>query len=85
MSNQFYGFYFTGNADRSAHDYGMHVDLNKEGNVVVGARYHSSARNTLFEMEMDAEDLLTFGQMCVDLARQMRAGQRRTRQGRVDK
>lgn len=73
MSEQRAGFYFSCNADKSAHDYTIYVDATGFDNVVnVGARYKNAERSGVHEIMMDVEDLERFGQMCIDLARQMK-------------
>jgi hypothetical protein len=68
---QLLGFYFSCNADKSANSQTIYVDRLSRTNVVLGARYKNCERNHLYEMEMDAEDLQKFGEMCIDLARQI--------------
>lgn len=69
MSEQRLGFYFSCNADRSANDYTIYVEQRSEEQVVtLGARYKNSDPSSLYEIDMDADDLKTFGQMCVDLS-----------------
>lgn len=72
VSEQKAGFYFSCNADLSAHDYTIFVEQRKEDTVTIGARNKNSEPNSLYEMEMDAEDLYAFGQMCIGLPNQVR-------------
>jgi len=71
MSNQFFGFYFSGNADGSANDYTLYGQI--DGGVCnLGARYKNSERNSLYEINLDADDLVQFGEMCVEFGRWMK-------------
>ena len=72
MSEQKSGFFFSCNADKSAHDYTIFAQSNEMGNIQIGARYKNSPENKSYEIEMDADDLVTFGNMCIDLAAQLR-------------
>ena len=73
MSVQYYGFYFSCNADSSANDKTVYVELLRDGNAVrLGARYKNSEPNHLYEIEMDSNDLRMFGEMCIDLSTKMR-------------
>jgi hypothetical protein len=74
MSNQLFGFYFTGDADKSTHDRTIFVDVARNGNAVIEARYKNAEHNTLYTIELDHEDLECFGAMCINLAKQMRSG-----------
>lgn len=71
MSEQLLGFYFSCNADKSAHDKTIFVDAVDRSMVRLGARYKNCEPNSLYEIEMDVEDLQKFGQMCIDVAKQM--------------
>jgi hypothetical protein len=72
MSEQKVGFYFSCDADGSPNDHTIYVEQRNEGTVTLGARYKNSEPNHLYEIEMDADDLQAFGQMCLALAQQMR-------------
>lgn len=72
MSEQKVGFYFSCNADKSAHDHTVYVTQGNGNYVVLGARYKNSEASSLYEMMMDPEDLLAFGQMCINLATALR-------------
>jgi hypothetical protein len=73
MSEQRAGFYFSCNADGSAHDYTLYVQQTDSRNVVnIGARYKNADRNSIYEIDLDANDLYRFGHMCIDLALQMK-------------
>lgn len=71
MSEQRLGFFFSCNADKSTNDYTIYVQGEALGTVVMGARYKNSEPNHLYEICMDADDLVTFGNMCIDLAKRM--------------
>ena len=74
MSVTYYGFYFSANADGSANDCTVHVEMQKNGGTVkLAPRYKNSEPNSLYEIEMDENDLALFGQMCIDLSRTMKA------------
>ena len=73
MSEQKAGFYFSCDADGSAHDHTAYAEQRNEGTVTLGARYKNSDPNHLYEIEMDADDLYAFGQMCIALAQQMQS------------
>lgn len=70
MSEQLIGFYFSCNEDKSAHDKTIYVEGGLH-QVAIGARYKNAERNSLYEITMDAHDLLAFGNMCINHARCM--------------
>lgn len=72
MSEQLMGLYFSCNADKSAHDYTIYVEGISASTVKIGARYKNSERNSLYEIEMDADDLQRFGDLCTFLSKQIR-------------
>jgi len=73
MSVKYFGFYFSSNADGSANDYTIFVELQKNGGTVkIAPRYKNSDPNSLYEIEMDEDDLALFGKMCIDLASTMK-------------
>jgi len=74
MSTAYYGFYFSSSADGTANGYTVYVELHKNGGTVtIAPRYKNSDPNSLYEIEMDEDDLALFGQMCIDLANTMKA------------
>lgn len=75
-----YGFYFSSNADRSANDYCIYVDSDKEEQTVTLApRYKNSGRNHLYEMTLDPDDLILFGKMCSNFGEWMKSNNRETK------
>ena len=70
MSERKIGFYFASDANKSNHDYTVFVTTNGRM-VTLGARYECSAPNVNYEIVMDADDLQAFGQLCIDLAKQI--------------
>lgn len=74
MSTTYYGFYFSANADGSANDYTVNIELQENGGTVkLAPRYKNAEPNSLYEIEMDENDLALFGQMCIDLSNTMKA------------
>jgi hypothetical protein len=72
MSEQAMGFYFTCNADKSAHDHTIYVQQRTgDDTITLGARYKNAEPNHLYEIEMDAADLLRFAELCVNLVQSM--------------
>lgn len=60
------GFYYSSNMDRSANDHTIYVESNSQGDYVLGVRYKNSERSTLYEIELNADDLIIFGQMLIN-------------------
>jgi len=71
MSNQIFGFYFSGDADKSANDYAIYCDLIQDDCAKMAIRYKNAERNSIYEIELDAADLETFGTQCINLAKLM--------------
>lgn len=77
MSEQKAGFYFSSNADGSAHDQTIFAEQRNKDTATIGARYKNSDPSHLYEIEMDASDLYAFGNMCIALAHQMQIAKNR--------
>jgi hypothetical protein len=69
-----YGFYFSSDVNGQGLDQVVSVDRRPNGNAILGVHNKHSLRNCLYESEMSADDLETFGRLCVMFARQMKAG-----------
>jgi hypothetical protein len=73
MSTQLITVLFSCNADASANDYTVSLEQRIDSNtVLLGARYKSSQPNRLYQIEMDADDLQAFGELCIAVARLLR-------------
>lgn len=71
MCEQLFGCYFSSNADRTANDYTIYLAMAQRGIVTMSIRYKNAEPKSLYEIDLDAEDLQTFGQMCLDLSKWM--------------
>lgn len=61
------GIYYSSSADRSANDRTIYIDRCDDGNFNIAIRYKSSESNSLYEMLLDANDLIILGQMLINL------------------
>lgn len=64
-----YGLYFSGS---TSSDQIISVDRQASGLITIGAHNKKLMRNYLHEIELSADDLETFGRLCILLAKQMR-------------
>jgi hypothetical protein len=73
MSEQAISFFFSCNADKSAHDHTLYVQQSAPGanTVTIGARYRNANPSHLYEIELDPADLISFGNMCQQLGKIM--------------